>query len=365
MIALFKHYPSLGAALPHLSLGDFPTPVHKSELDGNWAELWIKRDDLSGRLYGGNKIRKLEFLLGDATRRGFRSVMTYGCAGSNHALATAIYAGKLGLRPISILLPQPPSRAVQRNLLRSAAAGAEIHYYRNVHFQKPGSRFVSLKERLFHGKRPYIIPPGGSSPLGALGFVNAAWELRDQIEAGVCPEPDLIYVALGTMGTAAGLALGLVSAGLKTRVQAVRVVPESIANRNTFDGLFHQTSRLLKRYEPDFSGIRNKKLPLDIRNAFYGEAYGLYTQEGMDAVRLARKRMDLYLEGTYTGKTFAALLHDAGEGRLKNRRILFWNTVNSVDFSTDIRDVPYSRLPRSLYSYFRDPVQSLDQSPAL
>ncbi|MFC2000465.1 pyridoxal-phosphate dependent enzyme, partial [Chloroflexota bacterium] len=110
MITLFEQYPLLQEKLPYMSLGEFPTPVHK--LDGLGRELgigqlYVKRDDLSGQAYGGNKIRKLEFLLGDALRANADEVVVFGGIGSNHAVATAIYVKQLGLRSISMLVPQP------------------------------------------------------------------------------------------------------------------------------------------------------------------------------------------------------------------------------------------------------------------
>jgi 1-aminocyclopropane-1-carboxylate deaminase/D-cysteine desulfhydrase-like pyridoxal-dependent ACC family enzyme len=120
MIPLFKQYPKLEEKLPYISLGEFPTPVQKLERLGmelGVGNLYTKRDDLSGRLYGGNKPRKLEFILGDVLRSGAKEVITFGGAGSNHALATAIYSRQAGLKSISMLMPQPNARYVRNNLL--------------------------------------------------------------------------------------------------------------------------------------------------------------------------------------------------------------------------------------------------------
>ena len=137
MIPLFEHYHLLAHKLPYVSLGEFPTPVQKLNQLGRQLgldNLFIKRDDLSGKVYGGNKIRKLEFLLGDALRIGAKEVLTFGSAGSNHALATAIYARQLGLKSISMLVPQPNAHYVRRNLLMSYHCGAELHLYSNIRF---------------------------------------------------------------------------------------------------------------------------------------------------------------------------------------------------------------------------------------
>ena len=140
MLPLFEQYPALSEKMPHVHLGEFPTPIKHLKAAGKEIgidSLYLKDDGSSGRKYGGNKIRKLEFLLGDALRRGAKNVLTFGFAGSNHALATAVYAQKLGLKSISILLAQPNSHYVRRNLLLSHACGAEIHHFEN---EKAASR---------------------------------------------------------------------------------------------------------------------------------------------------------------------------------------------------------------------------------
>ena len=130
MIPLFEQYPLLREKLAYVPLGEFPTPVQKLETLGaelGISQLYIKRDDLSGKLYGGNKPRQLEFILGQVLRSKAREVMTFGGAGSNHALATAIYARQVGVKSISMLMPQPNAQYVRRNLLMSQYCGAELH----------------------------------------------------------------------------------------------------------------------------------------------------------------------------------------------------------------------------------------------
>ena len=233
MISLFQRYPLLREKLPYVALGDFPTPVQRLERLGDElgiGQLYIKRDDLSGKLYGGNKPRKLEFELGDALRSGSSEVITFGGIGSNHALATAIYAKQLGLKTISMLVPQPNSNIVRRNLLADYHYGAEMHLC-GTSLESAVSKLLIravtlyqvIRHRIKSGRFPHLIRPGGSSPLGVNGFVNAALELSEQVAKGELPEPDFIYVAAGTMGTASGLTLGLKIAGLKSRMVAVTV----------------------------------------------------------------------------------------------------------------------------------------------
>jgi len=122
MIPLFKQYPSLKEKLPYAQLGEFPTPILRLNQLGKEVgaeQLYIKNDGVSGLDYGGNKIRKLEFIMGEALRKNAKAVLTFGFAGSNHALATAVYAHKLGLQCISILLAQPNAQYLRKNLLFS------------------------------------------------------------------------------------------------------------------------------------------------------------------------------------------------------------------------------------------------------
>jgi len=364
LLSLFREYPLLGEKLPHIPLGIFPTPVerlHRLGPELGAGRLYVKRDDLSGSVYGGNKVRKLEFLLGEALREGAGEVMTFGAAGSNHALATAVYARQAGLGSLSMLRPQPNARYVRKNLLLSRAAGAELHYYPDdVSLQRGVDDQCRIHAEIT-GVSPWIIPMGGTSPLGTAGFVNAAFELRDQVREGLLPEPDLMYAALGSMGTVTGLLLGLRAAGFKTRMYAVRVVAESIACRDAVRELFHGANRLLHDADPSFPLLDFPEEQLIVRNEFFGEQYALFTREGMTAVQRMRDAEGITLDGTYTGKTFAALMRDAGQGELRNRTILFWNTLNSRDFSERIRNAYYHGLPEEFHRFFEEDVQPLDR----
>ena len=370
-ISLFKQYPELGKKLPYISLCDLPTPVAKLEHAGEelgLRYLYIKRDDRSGTLYGGNKPRKLEFLLGDALRARAKKVLTFGGAGSNHALATALYARKLGMKSISMLTDQPNAHYVRNNLLMSYHAGAELHLCGSgleSSLTVPAFRFHSgiqmLKHSLLNGRFPRMIPAGGSLPLGIVGFVNAAFELRDQIENGEMPEPERIYVAAGTMGTSAGLLLGLRAAGLNCKVVAIRVVGEEFTNIQGMLDLIGRTNSLLHSFDPSFPAYEFTRNDIEIRHGFYGRQYAVFTDEAVEAVELMKQKEVIALEGTYTGKAFAALMDDAKHNKLKNTVMLFWNTSSSVDLSPFISDIDYHKLPRSFYKYFEEDVQPLDR----
>lgn len=360
MHALEARFETLGDALPRQTLAALPTPVEALDLDDGRLRCWVKRDDLSGAVYGGNKVRKLEYLLGQAKAQGARKVMTFGTAGSNHALATGIYAQAAGLQSISMLTPQSNARYVARNLLMGLRAGIEFHAYPDDRAVLRAVPWVRLRHARKDGRRPMIIAGGGSSPLGTVGFVNAGLELAAQISAGELPAPDLVYVALGTMGTAAGLALGLRVAGIEARMVCVRVVHRRVANPGRFRSLTRATVALLRRADPRFPGLGPDDRNIEFRDEFFGERYARFTPEGMAAIATARAAGGPPLEGTYTGKAFAALLHDHQAGRLAGKNVLFWDTYNSRPFPEDLIDQDPAALPEALQSYFTRPVQPLD-----
>jgi D-cysteine desulfhydrase len=371
MIPLFEQYPLLGEKLAYVPLGEFPTPVQKLERLGaelGISQLYIKRDDLSGKVYGGNKPRKLEFILGNALRSKAKEVMTFGGAGSNHALATAIYARQVGLKSISMLMPQPNARYVRHNLLMNHYCGAELHLCgagfesaRNMPLVYATTTYQLLRHRLKKGRTPYFISPGGSSPIGDTGIVNAALELRKQITSGEMPEPEYIYVACGTMGTAAGLILGLRAAKLSGRVVSVAVNSEKFANTRAMIKFTDKRNSLLCSLDASFPRFEFSETDVDIRHDYFGKRYALFTDEGMKAVSLMRECEGIKLDGTYTGKALAALKHDAKSGSLRGKAVLFWNTLNSKDFSDAISDLDYHDLPRCFHRYFEEEVQPLDR----
>lgn len=363
MIPLFEAYPRLQNSLPFISLGEFPTPVDHLENLGKkirTPNLYIKRDDLSGVDYGGNKVRKLEFLLAEAIQKNAKEILTFGFAGSNHALATGVYAKKVGLHSTSILLSQPNARYVRRNLLLSYVNDIELH-----HFQSVPHCVLAIVGKMMQSfgrnkKLPHIIPPGGSNPLGAVGFVNAAFELKNQIEEGLIPEPDEIYVALGTMGTAVGLMIGVQTAGLKSRIIPVRVVDRSNASEKGLAKLYCSTAGLLHRLDPSFPLLAITPQEITIEHQYFGEQYAKFTGKGMAAVQVVQETEGISLEGTYTGKTFSALLDHASTQNFGQKTILFWDTYNSRDFSSKIQDIDYHLLPKEFHGYFESDFQPLD-----
>ena len=364
MLTIFKKYLSLKEKIPYVPLGEFPTSLTQLNRLGKEIgadQLYLKHDGLSGPNYGGNKIRKLEFLLGDALRKGAKEVLTFGFAGSNHALATAVYAQKLDLKCVSILLAQPNAQYVRHNLLLSQVCCGEICHYKNEMAAYIPTIIKFFSKKLKHGKFPYIIAPGGSSPLGTIGYVNAGFELKEQIENGLMPEPDTVFVPFGTMGTAVGLTIGLKAAGLKTRVVSVRVADEKYGNKEKFIKLFKKTLALIHSFDPSFPDIKLSDAEIDIRHDFFGKQYARFTEQGMAAVDLMEKSEGIQLEGTYTGKTLAAIINQFKDRSKKNEVTLFWNTYNARDFLYTIKGIDYHQLPQPVHCYFEEDFQPLDR----
>ncbi|MCX4370913.1 MAG: pyridoxal-phosphate dependent enzyme [Dysosmobacter sp.] len=359
-LPLFDAYPQLQKGLPFVSLGVYPTPVEPLPGCSGICQVYIKRDDLSGEEYGGNKIRKLEFELGEARRQGIREVMTFGCDGSNHALATGIYAKKVGMQSTSILRTQHNARYVRKNLLKSMYYGIQMHHCETLEEMDALAALLQRQNAEKTGRPVYQIPVGGSSPLGTVGFVNAAFELRQQVNAGLLPEPDYIYAAAGTLGTVAGLTIGLDALGMKTKVVAVKVNSENRINAENYAELMNSTAALLRNADPSFPVLAYEPEDVRIEEKYYGGDYAIFTEEGVSAVNFMKEKYGIALEGTYTGKTCAAMLEAVREPVNQGKTVLFWNTLNSREPYPQALQADYHGLPKEFWRYFEEDVQPLD-----
>ena len=328
---------------PHLGIARLPTPVERAISLGDAIQLprlYLKRDDLSHPRYGGGKVRKLEFLLAEARARGVDTIVTFGGVGSNHAAATALLATPLGFKVKLYLLPQPPSPAVRATLVACHGAGAEMHLgWRGVE-RAPASRL---------SKSPaFIIPWGGSSAIGNMGFVRAAFELQNQVAAGEIPEPDRIYLAMGTMGSAVGLALGLQALKMKTRVIAVRASSHGTSSSANLRKMVQTTARLLQRAVASPLSSRLDASNLKIVANQLGRGYAIPTNSGRRAQRIVQEHTSLRLDPTYTSKAFAALVADAPKSR--DEVVLFWHSMTSHVARPGLVD-PHE-LPPAFRGYF-------------
>jgi len=355
MIPLFEKFPLLSHRLPYKSFADLPTPLSKMECLGEELGLdllYLKHDDVTGKEYGGNKVRKLEFLLADALAQGASEVMTFGYAGSNHALATAINARKLSLGSISMLLRQVKAPYICDNLLFSYLNGAEMHHYASHFTRRLGTIWQRRRHKAQTSKYPYMIPGGGSIPVGIAGFVNAGLELAAQVEQRLMPCPDLIYVGMGTMGTAAGLALGTKTAGLDCTIVAACATSAGEANARLCADLYTRSNLFLHGHDPSFPSCQLNTDDIVIRSELYTQSYGVKTPAVDEALALARDLEGLMLDQTYTGKALAMLIADARKGLLAGKTVVFWNTYNSRDYRDLIKDIDYHDLPGSFHKYF-------------
>jgi D-cysteine desulfhydrase len=360
---LFVAHPTLRGKIHHVALGDYPTPVDR--LEGlekalKHRGIFIKREDMSSGLYGGNKLRKLEFLLGDAAAKNFKHTVTFGYAGSNHTLATAVFARELGLMPISIHLPQPNAKYVRKNLLYQKRLDAKLHQYGGIPTLFSAFVLISIKHLVTSGRTPYYIPAGGSNALGVIGTASAVFELSAQIEEGVLPKPDIIYLPTGSAGTTAGIALGIKALGLDIKVMGVAVSPSDYSGFENVKKHFDGAKGLLIKHDPAFPDVELDRDDVEIVEGYLGRGYARFTEKGMDAVRLLRISDDVRLEGTYTGKAMAAMIDHASAGKFDGKRVLFWNTYNSHDFSDLIEDIDYRTLPKCYHPYFERDFQPLE-----
>jgi D-cysteine desulfhydrase len=339
---LTRHFPHT-ASLPQAEIADLPTPLDPIETPHlPIRRLSVKRDDLTSPTYGGNKVRKLQFFLGQALAEHRTAVVTFGAYGSNHALATAVHARALSIEPHAILSPQVPTAYVRATLLAHAGLGTVLHPIEGHNSSQEAERLMeTLRKR--DGCEPLMIPVGGSSALGAVGFVDAALELTEQAR------PDTVYLAAGSLGTAVGLAVGFAAANVSTRVVAVRVTPEAVANETILTRLASETVELLRDHDPSFPLLARGDLALELREGFYGPGYATVTPAATAAVELARE-LGVKLEMTYTGRAFAALLADAAEGKLADADVVFWDTYNSAPMPAPGRE---DALPAVLREFAR------------
>lgn len=327
---LLSRFPGLAGALPWTPLAPRPRPVEALDLGdiaGN-GQLHVKRDDRNAARYGGNKVRKLEHLLAEARLQGADTLVTMGGLGSNQALATALLGGAAGFSVQLSLFDHPVSAMTESNLRGCLAAGARIRYAEGIAGSLWNVRRIMTACRA-RGETPYFIPAGASNRLGNVGFVNAGLELAEQVTAGLLPEPDRVFVAAGTCGTAAGLLAGLRVAGLKTRVVAVRTAEAFVSNRLAVCAYARDCLRYLRGLSPDIPDIDIAEADFELAEDYLGPAYAVATPAAREAVAWAAP--ELSLETTYTGKALAAAL-DYCRGPGRGQTVVFWNTFNSRHF---------------------------------
>lgn len=347
--SLLAAFPRLASNLGKMALAELPTPVNTVQFECASGErtISIKHDDVSNASYGGNKIRKLEYILQRARERDAKRIATFGAVGSNHALATAIIAVASGFDCTCLLVPQKSTPTIARTLNMHRRMGTElIPLGRSVDH-------LSTYRRYLQHRRCWVIPMGGSSWLGAVGFVNAGLELAQQIAAGEVSAPSRIYMANGTMGSCAGLSLGLALAELPIELHVVRVVEERFASPPAFRRLQQKTATMLRRLDPSIPADLATRARFRWRDEFFAGGYAVSDAVTRSAVDRAATSLGLRIETTYTGKAMAALLHDLESPGYDGGHYLFWNTYNSQPLPvTGARPPTRDNVPEEFMRYY-------------
>jgi len=337
---LFEKYPVLEGSIPFCRLGVYPSRVHRLDAISQKtdADIWIKRDDQASCVYGGNKCRMMEWIIPDAVSKGRKSLVTWGALGSNQVLGSVIYGKRMGFDDISAVHNWQPSQPyVKRNFLISTALGVKQYFSKNslVYLIKLISVYL---KKLITGKKPYLVPLLGSSPLSVLSYFDAALELQRQVHAGECPRPDYIYITVGTGGTAAGLILGSLVCGDIGTVVGVRVLERIFVNEYMMAWEINRTLRYLRRHGVDVGIRRLGPRDINLIHDYIGKGYAEKTPEAIRSSELLARDESINLDLTYTGKTMAAMLDTAKN--IPGRTFLFWHTLNSVDLSEFTGNLP-------------------------
>ncbi len=302
---------------PRVRLTGLPTPLEAAprlarELG---VEVWIKRDDVGSLGLVGNKVRKLEFTLGDALAQGAETVITLGAPQSNHARATASAAARLGLKAVLVMGGERPAGPPTGNLLLDALFGAEVIY---AGTQEWAQLAAAVEAAALERENAYALPAGGSSPAGALGFLAAYEELLDQLEsAGIRPRH--VYHASTSGGTHAGLMAGHALAGRGPRpvgFDVGQIVPDA---RGLVTWLANEAGALIGA---DLA-LTAEDAHLDLSQI--GDGYGAFTQAGIEAIGLLARTEGILLDPVYSAKGMAGLIADARAGRVEGP-VVFWHT---------------------------------------
>lgn len=295
-----------GLDLGHLKLGARPTPVRPLRLTGiDGVELWLKDESVFGSgAWGGNKVRKLEWILPEAKRRGVGTLFTVGGIGTHWGLACARYGAEHGFRTVLGLVDQPVDDHVREQLARLEASGAELHRYPTPARLKLAAPWL-MARNLDDWRLPWYLPAGGSNEFGTLGYVETALEIAAQVARGELPEPGTVVVPVGSGGTVAGLALGFSMAGLATKVLGVVVNDALDLSVPALSALVSRTAELLvSRGASESFAMREDCITA--RSDWMGSGYGDPTPASVRMVA-AGAEAGLELEPVYTGKALAAI----------------------------------------------------------
>jgi 1-aminocyclopropane-1-carboxylate deaminase/D-cysteine desulfhydrase-like pyridoxal-dependent ACC family enzyme len=312
------------ASFPTLPLVNAPSMIEPmprlSGILGGGPALFIKRDDAIAFGFGGNKVRKLALVGARAKADGADTLVTAGGVQSNHARATAATAAKLGMRAVLVANGQAQSHPTA-NALLDRLLGAEVVYVPDREARQ--QKIVDIVERCrAEGRRPFAIPIGASTPLGAVAFALAVAELVEQM-----PPPDVIVHATSSGGTQAGLVAGCRLLGLKTRVLGISADASSASLQSEVRAIISGLTDLL-HIDPT-TLARGTAIEVDDR--FVGEGYGIQTDASREAIELLARTEAIFLDPTYTAKAMAGLIAAVRQQRfVEGQTILFWHTGGQV-----------------------------------
>lgn len=323
---------------PRIPLAHLPTPLEAAPrltatLGG--PRILIKRDDLTGLALGGNKARKLEFLLAGAQAQRADTIVTTGAADSNHCRMTAAAAARLGLRCVLLLGATSDTPPIQGNLLLDHLLGAEVHYYPAAGTAGGNPLLPELTEYLRdRGNRPYVFPTGGSTGLGALGYALMVKELIDQLTAGGTAA-DYVVFASGSGGTHAGLLLGATLFRPAFTIVAINV-------EKADNAALEERTREVYAQGADLLGLPSPHDPpkFILRPGYVGEGYGVLSPGGAEAIGLVARTEGILLDPVYTSKAMAALIDFIRKGEIgTDQTVVFLHTGGAPALFTQAAEV--------------------------
>lgn len=347
---LDAEFPDLARAVPFRSLFAAPSAVEPARaIEGflGRSGIFHKRDDQVSLRYGGNKIRRFEYLFADAERRGSRHLITAGGLASTQVMATVLVGKPLGFEVTAALFDQPVTAFAREALLTSAAGGGAL-----LHGGSYVGTAVAALGAAARASRPYLILPGASSPMANLGYVDAMLELGEQVRRGEAPRPDIIVVPAGSGGTLAGLAVGAAILRWPTRLVGVRITEAFACNRVILRLLIETTARYLTRRARGAARLDLTAARVSLHHGAIGRGYGYPTPEAIAAIPAVERLIGVRGEVTYSGKGLVGL---GAIARAHPRAtVLYWNTLSSVRPS--LPAVGPEALPASFAGVFAGPV---------
>ncbi len=352
---ILKKYPGIEDDYPLLPLGNYPTPVQRMTRLGrhiNHSDLWIKRDDYTSEIYSGNKVRKFEFILGYAKKLGREKLISWGSIGSNQILASVIHSRGMHFKVDAVMFKQPVTECVLRNLFVDFNSGANL-FYAGGYIRFAVKLLAVYIKNVLKKTKPFLVPYLFASIPSVLAYVNAMFELKIQIENGECPEPDFIFVPLGTGGTFCGIELGARIAGLKSKIIGTRITERIVCNEYIMAFIINRTLRYMRKKFNDINikSYKADKIYIDHNQA--GNGYGESTDKCIAAINQMRETEGLELDQTYTGKAIASVIEFAEKTENKNASILYWHTFNSVDLKEKAGPIEnYKKLPKEFHKFF-------------